>query len=584
MENKAKFKMSFLNVSFFIMIFVLVMIGITDYFGINNFARKGAGSEATGIAVSVANNIDSQKFVQVVKEGKNNPYYEELRLKLNKNLHDTGVKYLTTIIVEGNKIVYIVDGSDPNTEDFSDYKSEDADINKELLNWFEKKEKGYTDIYKDETWGYLLSAVSPIKDNTGNIVGWVQTDISVADIKSDINSFMLRLVVSLIISAIVTYIMINYIKRRIGRPIESFVKSFQKLVEGDFSKVEVKEKGIFLTLANEYNSLVEKIGSIITSVKKELGEVGRQKDMLTYDMDNVVNGKESKYLKNSYIQIENGLMQQIEFLKEMVESVSVQNTSTQNALASVEEMNASVNEISEYIVETRKSSENATSIAQDNYREVEELYQTMSQINHSMLETNKSIDKLINLSNNIGGIVDAIQSISERTNLLALNASIEAARAGEAGRGFTVVAEEIRKLAEQTSKETDKISEIVGSVRNEIVGVKNTNDSVDLKVKEGSKITNNVKSGIENIVDITNKNNECISFISNSTTEQASAILEITQNIDLISHRIGDIDFIGKKLDEGMTNIEKIIQKKLEDLYIIKENLDKVDEEMKFFK
>ena len=135
MENKAKFKMSFLNVSFFIMIFVLVMIGITDYFGINNFARKGAGSEATGIAVSVANNIDSQKFAQVVKEGKNNPYYEELRLKLNKNLHDTGVKYLTTIIVEGNKIVYIVDGSDPNTEDFSDYKSEDADINKELLNW-----------------------------------------------------------------------------------------------------------------------------------------------------------------------------------------------------------------------------------------------------------------------------------------------------------------------------------------------------------------------------------------------------------------------------------------------------------------
>ena len=94
--------------------------------------------------------------------------------------------------------------------------------------------------------------------------------------------------------------------------------------------------------------------------------------MLTYDMDNVVNGKESKYLKESYIQIENGLIKQIGFLKEMVESVSVQNTSTQNALASVEEMNASVNEISEYIVETRKSSVNATNIAQKNYREVED--------------------------------------------------------------------------------------------------------------------------------------------------------------------------------------------------------------------
>lgn len=585
MRKKNIFRMDFLSVSFLIIAITLVIVGVTDFISISKFAETSAGNEAKGIAISVANNIDGDKFKEVIKVGKSSPYYEEVRLKLNRTLNDVGLKYLTTITVNGEKLNYIIDGSEPNSEDFSDYMSEDIVENNTLKEKFTKQEIGYSEMYKDEVWGYLLSAVAPIKDSKGEIVAWVEADMSVKDIRQSINIFIIRLALVLFFALVVLFIMIRFINKNITHPIEKFVESFQKLVQGDFSsRVEFKQKGVFKLLADEYNTLVDKISSLINTIKAELSEISVEKDNLTYDMDNIVKGKKSKYLSTSFYKIEDGLEQQMDFLSQMVNGVTQQNASTQNALASVEEMNASIREVSEYIESTNISSEKAADIAKESYSEAEELKEAMGEINESMSDVNKRIDNLIDLSNGIGGIVEAIQSISQRTNLLALNAAIEASRAGEAGRGFSVVADEIRKLAEQTNKETDKIAEIVTNVRNEINKVEAVTDIVDTKIKEGNNITNNVKTSIESILEITNKNTDSIKVITNISSEQALAIEEITRNIESIGHKIEEIDGFGQKLNEGMLDIEKTIYKKLDDVYEIKNNLDKVDEEMKFFK
>ena len=585
MRKKNIFKMDFLSVSFLIIAITLVIVGVTDFISISRIAETSAGNEAKGITISVANNIDGDKFKEVIKVGKSSPYYEEVRLKLNRTLNDVGLKYLTIITVNGEKLNYIIDGSEPNSEDFSDYMSEDSLENTMLKEFFDKKIVGYSEMYKDETWGYLLSAVAPIKDSKGEIVAWVEADMSVKDIKQSINIFIIRLALVLFFALVVLFIMIRFINKNITHPIEKFVESFQKLVQGDFnSRVEFKQKGVFKLLADEYNTLVDKISSLINTIKAELSKISVEKDNLTYDMDNIVKGKKSKYLSTSFYKIEDGLEQQMGFLSQMVNGVTQQNASTRNALASVEEMNASIKEVSEYIESTNVSSEKAADIAKESYSEAEELKEAMGEINESMSDVNKRIDNLIDLSNGIGGIVEAIQSISQRTNLLALNAAIEASRAGEAGRGFSVVADEIRKLAEQTNKETDKIAEIVTNVRNEINKVEAVTDIVDTKIKEGNNITNNVKTSIESILEITNKNTDSIRVITNISSEQALAIEEITRNIESIGHKIEEIDGFGQKLNEGMLDIEKTIYKKLDDVYEIKNNLDKVDEEMKFFK
>lgn len=585
MKKNNMFKMGFLNISFLIIAVTLVIIGITNFISIRNFAGNSAGNQAKGIALSVANSIDGDKFKEVIGKGKNVPYFEEVRKNLNNTLKDGGLKYLTTIIVDNNKMNYIVDGSEPNTDDFSDYMSEDVVDNEELKKLFEDKLTGYSKMYKDPDWGYLLSAVAPIKDSAGNIVAWVEADISVADIKKSINIFELKLTLALGFALVILLIMLNFIKSNIAHPIEKFVESFQKLVEGDFnSKVEFDQKGVFKVLADKYNTLVDTISSIINNIKTELKEVGEQKDRLTYDMDNIVKGKDSQYSKISFYHIEDGLEQQIVFLDNLVNSVTQQSASTQNALASVEEMNASIREVSEYLKRTSNSSEKASGIAKESCVEADKLQFAMQEINHSMVDVNGRIDNLMKLSEGIGGIVEAIQSISQRTNLLALNAAIEASRAGEAGRGFSVVAEEIRKLAEQTNKETDKIAEIVFNVRNEIVSVETVTDVVDSKIKEGDAITNKVKGSIDSILEITDKNNDSIRAITNISSEQALAIEEITRNIETIGHKIDEIDGVGNKLNESMVGIEKTIYKKLNDVYELKNNLDKIESEMEFFK
>ena len=583
--KKTSLKMGFLNTSFIIIALTLFIVGITEYFSISKFAEVEAGKEAKGIATSVSKLIVGDKFLEVIREGKTNSYYEELRVQLNNTLKETGVLYLSTIIVNGDRLNFIVDGTDKNSEDFSDYMDEGEVSNERLKEAIENKKSAYSEIYKDPTWGQMVSAVVPIKTKNGEIVAWVQADIAVKEIENKINFFALRLIISLSFALIIVYAMINYIKRNIAKPIEKFVESFQKMVTGDFnSKVEFKQKGIFQLLAVEYNMLVDTVGEIIGTVKNKMESINEDKDRCTFDMDNVVNGSTSIFYKESSNKIQEGLKQQIAYLHEMVDGVTEQNASTQNALASIEEMNASIKEIGNFTKETKESSDKAIEIAKESYTSAGNLNKAMNEINSSVKNVNEKIDELMTMSDSIGGIVVAIQSISERTNLLALNAAIEAARAGDAGRGFSVVADEIRKLAEQTNRETDKISDIVTNVRKEIIDVKNTNDIVDAKIVEGNVISESVKNSINSILQITEENNHAIGSITHATTEQGLAIEEITRNIEIISGKSEEIDMFGNNLSNGMKIIEDTINEKLKNLYEIKNNLDKVNKEMEFFK
>lgn len=585
MNKKINFKLGFLNVSFVAIAFTLLFIGVSNYLSILEFSEKEAGNEASGIAISIAKSIGAEKFAGVIKNGKSDSYYEELRVRLNNTLKETGAKYLTTVIIKEDKLNFIVDGSDPNSEDFSEYMDTDEFGNDELKDLFTSGKNGYTSMFKDPIWGYLLSAVAPIKDSNGTIIAFVEADISVSAIKAKINMFTIKLAISLGFALLVAFVMILFIKQNITKPIEKFVESFHKLNEGDFSsKVEFSKKGIFELLKNEYNSLIQKIASIISDIKKEMANIDKEKDNLLFDMDNIVKGKTSDYYKESSSQMENGIEQQIVFIKEMVDEIFKQSASTQNALASLEEMAASVKEIANYVKQTKDSSENAMVIAENSYNNVTELNESMTDINSSMQGVNEKIEELMSYSDNIGGIVGSIQSISQRTNLLALNAAIEAARAGEAGKGFSVVADEIRKLAEQTNGETKKISEIVTNIRNEILEVKDANNIVDEKIKIGNDITTRVKEDINSIMNITNTNNNYIGNITSSTAEQSNAIHDITKNIEYITEKADDIEVLGNRVEEITKAIESVIYKKLDSLYEIKVNLDAVKKDIEFFK
>ena len=210
---------------------------------------------------------------------------------------------------------------------------------------------------------------------------------------------------------------------------------------------------------------------------------------------------------------------------------------------------------------------------------VEKAVNQMTIIEQRTNETSTIISELEKKSVKIGQIVDTIQSISAQTNLLALNAAIEAARAGEAGRGFSVVADEIRKLAEQSQEATKEITAIIGDVQaktNSAVSVMSKNTK---EVDTGTKVVNTAGTSFREILQLVRKISEQIHEISNSITEitvGTKASVTSVKNIENISIKIADeTQTIAAVAEEQSASVEeiaassKILSQMSEDLHSI---------------
>jgi methyl-accepting chemotaxis protein len=146
------------------------------------------------------------------------------------------------------------------------------------------------------------------------------------------------------------------------------------------------------------------------------------------------------------------------------------------------------------------SAQQAAAIAQTGGQAVQETIQTMGRIQDQTLVSAQRVKELDQLGQQIGAIVETIEQIAEQTNLLALNAAIEAARAGEHGRGFAVVADEVRKLAEQAAASTKEISELIANVRHGVEQAVQAMESTSAEVEKGFTRSSEANEALAQIV------------------------------------------------------------------------------------
>lgn len=241
--------------------------------------------------------------------------------------------------------------------------------------------------------------------------------------------------------------------------------------------------------------------------------------------------------------------------------VENQTASTEEISASITEISRSLSSLSENAEKTMNLSNETSNFADVGRESLEESLESLSSVENTVKQIEEKSVRLIKSSEKIGDIVGMISQISERTNLLSLNAAIEAARAGEAGKGFAVVAEEVRKLADSSNSASREIEELIHVIQSEINDVsKSIRESYD-KV-EGSRINfDHTKEKFLGIVDKVNSTNHEIEKISLSIIEQSRAVEEInigTENIAHSSEKIGGLaneqnmsfDKISTRLDE----------------------------------
>ena len=212
-----------------------------------------------------------------------------------------------------------------------------------------------------------------------------------------------------------------------------------------------------------------------------------------------------------------------------------QSESAASTAAAVEQVTVSINQVADNTRETRSVSEQACVLSTEGEKSAraaaEQMLDTAQSVGHSM----QLIEQLSQRSNDISGIVKVIRDIAEQTNLLALNAAIEAARAGEQGRGFAVVADEVRKLAERTASSTSEISSMIEAIQSEVGRAVQNLKSNNEQVAQGKSLAEEVAATLARINEGARVTMERINDISSAASEQGTASNDIARNVEKIA-------------------------------------------------
>lgn len=379
------------------------------------------------------------------------------------------------------------------------------------------------------------------------------------------------------INMAVTFIFILYLVvviilaiKIIVKPLVEFSEKFQKAASGDLSQsIEIKSKDELGVMGDSFNMFMQKLSETLSSIRTLMIEIDDENKQIFHYLKTV--SEEDTVELNSKILT-------------VLDNVRNQTASSQQSLASLEEISATSTGISENVLDALKSINMTLGISSETSNHIDSMNESMNQIDGSVSETNEKINELKNISNDIGNIVNSINSIAEQTNLLALNAAIEAARAGEAGRGFSVVADEIRKLAEQTNKETKKIETLITSVQTEVENVQKGGEEINKKVSSGVEILNEAAKNIMKMAENISANNNDIETIASSANEQALASTEITTAIGSITNSSTEIEVLSTDTSEIAESVSKKLKMGMESIYSLKNKNEKLQKEMEFFK
>ena len=353
-----------------------------------------------------------------------------------------------------------------------------------------------------------------------------------------------------VIASIIIILLGVLITKRITKRLNDFVLFIGRLAEGDFS-IKIKEENLqdkseFGIVTNALDKMTKKIIDLINQLGNTSEKLVSSSEELTASAEQSADA--SNLVASAVTTMADGADEQLSLANNTTEVVG--------------NISEKINIVSENTKSVSTLTDNANNSASAGEEAVEKAINQMEIIEKKTNETATIISELEEKSIKIGQIVDTIESISEQTNLLALNAAIESARAGEAGRGFSVVAEEIRKLAEQSQQATKEIAEIINDVQNKTNSAVSVMNENSREVDTGAKVVNIAGTSFSEILQMIKEISEQIHEISRSINDinnGTKASVSSVNNIQNISTKIADeTQTISAAAEEQLASVEEI--------------------------
>lgn len=513
---------------------VILTIGINIVFS-NVFSKIREDVESS--ANEAVKFINVQKLETVLKnKSMDSQEYKEIQRELIDFKSSQEVKYVYTMMKQdSNNIQFLVDGTLKDTSKLGEkYKAE-----KSILEAFDGKISSYDKPVKDN-YGTFISAFAPIKNSSGEIIAIVGIDKSV-DIFQYMKTTLIVLVIILAIITLLTSILISRIfSRKLVSNVSEITSNLDKMAMGDLTvSIKVNSRDEIQTIAESIEEFKEKTKAAISTVNMSSGKVMNHSETLTSLSEEMTSVSENVASSIEDVAVKNDSQtRELINISGLVDNFGAE---IHKAVASIEEINSTANLIN---VKAKHSNEDLVV-----------LENSITSIAISFEDIKNKIGGLESNISEITQISNLINSIAEQTNLLALNAAIEAARAGEAGRGFSVVAEEIRKLAEQSKHSS-------GNINNLLQGISSESEAVALS-------SHNAHNILQNQVEV----------IKASIT----SFKEIVENIESVIPKINEVNNNIIKIDnhkEGIINKINETSRVSEQISAFSEEISSATEEM----
>ncbi|PKH09041.1 methyl-accepting chemotaxis protein [Moritella sp. Urea-trap-13] len=306
------------------------------------------------------------------------------------------------------------------------------------------------------------------------------------------------------ILALLTIVIMLWVARRVSQPINVMVDTLRDIAdgEGDLTRrLDITGKDEIAQLGEAFNRFVSKLHSIITDVSSATHQISNAASSLNLQT------------------------------QQTAEQLTIHNNETDQIVTAVTEMSATANDVAQNVTQVADATHAATQDSQIAQDKVATSTGAITALVDEVEQAGSHMTSLHEQSQKIDGVLQVIGSIAEQTNLLALNAAIEAARAGEQGRGFAVVADEVRSLASRTQDSTLEIKEMLDGLHQlvaQAVAAMNTSQDTSIRAAQSSAEISDSLSAVTNAVDAIN---DMTNQIATAATEQSSVTEEINRNM-----------------------------------------------------